>query len=99
MCVRLMLPGEKSIVTCPPDFAYDKFPRPANVPEGAHVQWEIELLGFEMPKDWTGFTFQEIMDDAEKIKTTVYRLRLLSESLHFVLFLVFFPLSISLNLS
>ncbi|XP_052148164.1 peptidyl-prolyl cis-trans isomerase PASTICCINO1 isoform X1 [Oryza glaberrima] len=70
MCVRLMLPGEKSIVTCPPDFAYDKFPRPANVPEGAHVQWEIELLGFEMPKDWTGFTFQEIMDDAEKIKTT-----------------------------
>uniref|UniRef100_A0A0E0KE38 peptidylprolyl isomerase n=1 Tax=Oryza punctata TaxID=4537 RepID=A0A0E0KE38_ORYPU len=76
MCVRLMLPGEKSIVTCPPDFAYDKFPRlPANVPEGAHVQWEIELLGFEMPKvDWTGFTFQEIMDDAEKIKTTGNRL-------------------------
>jgi hypothetical protein len=27
MCVRLMLPGEKSVVTCPPDFAYDKFPR------------------------------------------------------------------------
>uniref|UniRef100_A0A0D9VUC3 peptidylprolyl isomerase n=1 Tax=Leersia perrieri TaxID=77586 RepID=A0A0D9VUC3_9ORYZ len=74
MCVRLMLPGEKSIVTCPPDFAYDKFPRPANVPEGAHVQWEIELLGFEMPKDWTGFTFQEIMDDADKIKTTGNRL-------------------------
>lgn len=24
--------------------------RPANVPEGAHIQWEIELLGFEMPK-------------------------------------------------
>lgn len=24
--------------------------RPAAVPEGAHVQWEIELLGFEMPK-------------------------------------------------
>lgn len=24
--------------------------RPANVPEGAHVQWEIELLGFEMQK-------------------------------------------------
>lgn len=24
--------------------------RPANVPEGAHVEWEIELLGFEMPK-------------------------------------------------
>lgn len=24
--------------------------RPANVPEDAHIQWEIELLGFEMPK-------------------------------------------------
>ncbi|OEL36350.1 Peptidyl-prolyl cis-trans isomerase PASTICCINO1 [Dichanthelium oligosanthes] len=74
MCVRLMLPGEKSIVTCPPDFAYDKFPRPANVPEGAHVQWEIELLGFEMPKDWTGLTFKEIMDEADKIKNTGNRL-------------------------
>ncbi|KAF8728781.1 hypothetical protein HU200_018059 [Digitaria exilis] len=74
MCVRLMLPGEKSIVTCPPDFAYDKFPRPANVPEGATVQWEIELLGFEMPKDWTGLTFKEIMDEADKIKNTGNRL-------------------------
>ncbi|CAL4922825.1 unnamed protein product [Urochloa decumbens] len=74
MCVRLMLPGEKSIVTCPPDFAYDKFPRPGNVPEGATVQWEIELLGFEMPKDWTGLTFEEIMDEADKIKNTGNRL-------------------------
>lgn len=24
--------------------------RPANVPKGAHIQWEIELLGFEMPR-------------------------------------------------
>jgi hypothetical protein len=46
--------------------------RPANVPEGATVQWEIELLGFEMPKDWTGLTFNEIMDEADKIKNTVY---------------------------
>lgn len=74
MCVRLMLPGEKSIVTCPPDFAYDKFPRPANVPEGAHVRWEIELLGFEVPKDWTGLTFKEIMEEADKIKNTGNRL-------------------------
>ncbi|KAF6995083.1 hypothetical protein CFC21_011650, partial [Triticum aestivum] len=74
MCVRLMLPGEKSIVTCPPDFAYDKFPRPVNVPEGAHVRWEIELLGFEVPKDWTGLTFKEIMEEADKIKNTGNRL-------------------------
>ncbi|KAI8556769.1 hypothetical protein RHMOL_Rhmol05G0281100 [Rhododendron molle] len=71
MCVRLMLPGEISLVTCPPDYAYDKFARPASVPEGAHVQWEIELLGFEMPKDWEGFNFREIMTDVEKIKGTI----------------------------
>ncbi|KAL5991649.1 G1/S-specific cyclin pas1 [Asimina triloba] len=74
MCVRLMLPGEKALVTCPPDYAYDKFPRPAKVPEGAHVQWEIELLGFEMPRDWTGLTFQSIMEEADKIKNTGNRL-------------------------
>ncbi|XVF55164.1 hypothetical protein PTKIN_Ptkin06aG0014600 [Pterospermum kingtungense] len=74
MCVRLMLPGEIALVTCPPDYAYDKFSRPHNVPEGAHVQWEIELLGFEMPKDWTGLNFQSIMDDAEKIRVTGNRL-------------------------
>ncbi|XP_044474281.1 peptidyl-prolyl cis-trans isomerase PASTICCINO1 [Mangifera indica] len=74
MCVRLMLPGELALVTCPPDYAYDKFPRPKNVPEGAHIQWEIELLGFEMPKDWTGMTFENIMDEAEKIRVTGNRL-------------------------
>lgn len=74
MCVRLMLPEEIALVSCPPDYAYDKFPRPTNVPEGAHVQWEIELLGFEMPKDWTGLTFQNIMDEAEKIRVTGNRL-------------------------
>ncbi|OWM81771.1 hypothetical protein CDL15_Pgr007809 [Punica granatum] len=74
MCVRLMLPGEIALVTCPPDYAYDKFPRPANVPEGAHIQWEIELLGFEMPRDWTGLDFRSIMDEAEKIRNTGNRL-------------------------
>ncbi|XP_051150536.1 peptidyl-prolyl cis-trans isomerase PASTICCINO1-like [Andrographis paniculata] len=74
MCTRLMLPGEIALVTCPPDFAYDKFPRPAEVPEGAHVQWEIELLDYEKQKDWTGFNFREIMDDVEKIKSTGNRL-------------------------
>lgn len=74
MCVRLMLPGEIALVTCPPDYAYDKFPRPSSVPEGAHIQWEVELLGFEMPRDWTGLTFQEIMDEADKIKNTGNRL-------------------------
>ncbi|XP_031127990.1 peptidyl-prolyl cis-trans isomerase PASTICCINO1 [Ipomoea triloba] len=74
MCVRLMLPGEIALVTCPPDYAYDKFERPANVPEGAYVQWEIELLDFNTQKDWTGFDFREIMEDVEKIKGTGNRL-------------------------
>ncbi|XP_050234187.1 peptidyl-prolyl cis-trans isomerase PASTICCINO1 [Mercurialis annua] len=74
MCVRLMLPGEVALVTCPPDYAYDKFQRPANVPEGAYIQWEIELLGFEMPKDWTGMDFPTIMGEAEKIRNTGNRL-------------------------
>ncbi|KAF2316296.1 hypothetical protein GH714_041637 [Hevea brasiliensis] len=74
MCVRLMLPGEIALVTCPPDYAYDKFQRPVNVPEGAHIQWEIELLGFEMPKDWTGMDFPSIMGEAEKIRNTGNRL-------------------------
>lgn len=74
MCVRLMLPGEIALVTCPPDYAYDRFPRPANVPEGAHVEWEIELLGFETSKDWTGLDFRTIMNEAEKIRCTGNRL-------------------------
>ncbi|KAL1804706.1 hypothetical protein ACET3Z_027774 [Daucus carota] len=74
MCVRLMLPKEIALVTCPPDYAYEKFPRPPNVPEGAHVQWEIELLGFETPKDWTGMNFRSIMDDVDKTKGTGNRL-------------------------
>ncbi|WCJ19171.1 FKBP-type peptidyl-prolyl cis-trans isomerase family protein [Euphorbia peplus] len=74
MSVRLMLPGEIALVTCPPDYAYDKFQRPANVPEGAHIQWEIELVSFEMPKDWTGMDFPTIMADAEKTRNTGNRL-------------------------
>ncbi|XP_031485513.1 peptidyl-prolyl cis-trans isomerase PASTICCINO1 isoform X1 [Nymphaea colorata] len=74
MSVRLMLPGEVALVTCPPDYAYDKFKRPENVPEGAHVQWEIELLDFKKPKDWTGLNFSSIMEEAEKIKNTGNRL-------------------------
>uniref|UniRef100_A0A803LY07 peptidylprolyl isomerase n=1 Tax=Chenopodium quinoa TaxID=63459 RepID=A0A803LY07_CHEQI len=74
MSVRLMLPGELALVTCPPDYAYDKFPRPANVPEGAYVEWEIELLNFEMPKDWTGLDFRGIMAEAENIRSTGNRL-------------------------
>ncbi|KZV53412.1 hypothetical protein F511_10198 [Dorcoceras hygrometricum] len=74
MCTRLMLPGEIALVTCPPDYAYDKFHRPDKVPQGSYVQWEIELLDYEKQKDWTGMNFRQIMDEVEKIKGTGNRL-------------------------
>lgn len=74
MCVKLMLPGEIASVSSTAEYAYDKFPRPDLVPKGANVEWEVELLDFEKAKDWTGMTFQEIMDDADKIKAIGNRL-------------------------
>ncbi|KAJ7558929.1 hypothetical protein O6H91_04G061800 [Diphasiastrum complanatum] len=74
MCVKLMLPGELALVSSVSGFAYDKFPRPDGVPDGANVQWEVELLSFEAVKDWTGMNFKQIMDDVEKIKGTGNRL-------------------------
>eukprot|EP00250_Pteridium_aquilinum_P000485 c10528_g1_i1 orf=155-1990(-) len=74
MCVKLMLPGEIALVSSTSEYAYDKFTRPDLVPEGANVQWEVELLDFEKAKDWTGMTFQEIMDDADRIKAIGNRL-------------------------
>ncbi|CAI7916258.1 unnamed protein product, partial [Closterium sp. NIES-54] len=48
--IRLMLPGEVALVSSTAQFAFDSFPRPDGVPEGARVQWEVELFGFERPK-------------------------------------------------
>lgn len=72
--VRLMLPGELALINSASKYAYDKFPRPPYIPEGASVQWEVELLDFESAKDWTGLNFQEIMAEADSIKTTGNRL-------------------------
>ncbi|KAG0618714.1 hypothetical protein M758_4G087100 [Ceratodon purpureus] len=72
--LRLMLPGELALINSVSKYAYDNFPRPENVPEGASVQWEVELLDFETAKDWTGLNFQEIMAEADAIKTTGNRL-------------------------
>ncbi|XP_024532699.1 peptidyl-prolyl cis-trans isomerase PASTICCINO1 [Selaginella moellendorffii] len=74
ICIKLMLPGELALITCSPEYAYDKFPRPKLVPENAQVQWEVELLSFDAVKDWTGYNFKEIMDDATKMRTTGNRL-------------------------
>eukprot|EP00897_Mesotaenium_endlicherianum_P007551 jgi/Mesen1/6824/ME000035S06208 len=62
MSVRLMLPAEKARVTSTSKYAYDTFPwRPEGVPEGAAVQFELEL-------DWATLSFDEIMEEADRLK-------------------------------
>lgn len=51
--VRLMTPGEVSSITSTSQYAYDGRPdRPAAVPNGAQVKWEVELISFEKQQDW-----------------------------------------------
>ncbi|KAL3639470.1 G1/S-specific cyclin pas1 [Castilleja foliolosa] len=86
MSTRLMLPGEISIVTCPPDYAYDNFSSDSyeiSIYETGHLRFRKVLtfsgrLSFLIMRsrrdDWTGFSFREIMEDVEKIKGTGNRL-------------------------
>eukprot|EP00899_Mesostigma_viride_P024598 jgi/Mesvir1/5322/Mv15413-RA.1 len=65
MAVRLMCRKELASVTAEAEYAYDKFPsRPADVPDGASVAWEVELLDFEAAKNWNRIDFGEQMADA-----------------------------------
>ncbi|CAM6034964.1 unnamed protein product [Sphagnum compactum] len=72
--LRLMLPGELALINSVSKYAYDKFPRPEGVPEGASVQWEVELLGYEKAKEWEGLNFKEIMAEVDAIKAAGNRL-------------------------
>ena len=48
-----MTPGEVSSITSTSQYAYDGRPdRPAGVPQGAQVKWEVELISFEKQQDW-----------------------------------------------
>ncbi|GJP61084.1 hypothetical protein CLOP_g18290 [Closterium sp. NIES-67] len=74
--IRLMLPGEVALVSSTAQYAYESFPRPEGVPEGARVQWEVELFGFEAPKGWEGLSFEEILAEIEHTKqlgNTLYK--------------------------
>ncbi|CAI5468444.1 unnamed protein product [Closterium sp. Yama58-4] len=74
--IRLMLPGEVALVSSTAQYAYDSFPRPEGVPEGARVQWEVELFGFERPKGWEALSFEEILAEIDKTKqlgNTLYK--------------------------
>ncbi|KAA6416871.1 MAG: peptidyl-prolyl isomerase PASTICCINO1 [Trebouxia sp. A1-2] len=53
MTVRLMTPGEVSLITSTSQYAYDGRPdRPPGMPEGAKVEWEVELISFQKQPDW-----------------------------------------------
>lgn len=48
-----MTPGEVSSITSSSQYAYDGRPdRPAGVPHGAQVKWDVELISFEKQQDW-----------------------------------------------
>lgn len=48
-----MTPGEVSTITSSSQYAYDgRADRPATVPLGAKVEWEVELISFEQQQDW-----------------------------------------------
>ena len=48
-----MTPGEVSTITSTSQYAYDGRPdRPQTVPEGAKVEWELELISFQKQPDW-----------------------------------------------
>lgn len=53
MAVRLMTPGEVSLITSTSQYAYDGRPdRPPDVTQGASIKWELELVSFEKQQDW-----------------------------------------------
>lgn len=48
-----MTPGEVSLITSTSQFAYDgRSDRPEAVPEGAKVEWEVELISFQKQPNW-----------------------------------------------
>ncbi len=48
-----MTPGEISLIASTSQYAYDGRPdKPSGVPEGAKVEWEVELISFQKQPDW-----------------------------------------------
>jgi hypothetical protein len=71
--LRLMLPGERARVTAAARHAYDAAPpgrwaRPAGLPAGAAVEWELQLLSFERPVNWYQAEPEAILAEAAAAK-------------------------------
>ena len=72
MCLKLMVPGEVSLVRCAAKYAYDPFPVDdpvgAGVPKGREVEWEVTLIGFDKPKQLADLSVEEAVREAEERK-------------------------------
>jgi len=73
MCLKLMVPGETSVIQCAPKYAYDDLRSrqdrvAGRVPAGSEVEWEVTLLEFEKPKKLADLPLEEATAEAEQRK-------------------------------
>jgi len=71
LSVCWMLLGEmalEALITCSLDYAYGMLSRPLNVPEGVHIQGEIELLSFKTQKNRMRLDFEIMGNEVESMR-------------------------------
>ncbi|BDA50340.1 probable peptidyl-prolyl cis-trans isomerase FKBP5 [Coccomyxa sp. Obi] len=69
MAVRLMTPGETSLVRASPRYAFDgRADRPEGCPEGAEVQFELELVDFDRQPNWHAMSADDKLARAHALK-------------------------------
>jgi FKBP-type peptidyl-prolyl cis-trans isomerase len=73
MCLKLMVPGETSLIQCASKYAYDTLKEDdaigSHVPKNSDVEWEVTLVGFEKPRPLATLTLEESVVEAGKRKT------------------------------
>ena len=70
-CVKLMVPGESARVEARPPHGYSDgdASRPAGVPEGSPVEWEVELFDFDRPTSAEDMSAAEVLAAAGALKS------------------------------
>lgn len=67
---KSMKKGEHSLITATSDYAYGDAGSPPKIPGGATLKFDVELLDFyDKPKEKWEMTAQELIEEAEKIKS------------------------------
>ena len=69
MCLKLMVPGETSVIQSAPKFAYDDLRDlgdkiATRVPKGSPVEWEVTLVDFNKPKQLAELPAAEALREA-----------------------------------